>query len=574
MSEQPPDKQPDRYPPESSFDVSQLSGSIDLSDYAGRWVAIAGDRVAGVGDTAMSAERLGRRNRLRERLAVYFVEPPGGKPLPLPALLKRIRPILARHEEPVFLVGGTVRDVLLGRSSHDLDFVVPRHAIRLAFKVADQLGAPAYVLDGERDAGRIVLSEHDTTLDFTSFRGADLEADLRDRDFTINAMALPLAANTNASLIDPCGGQGDLKAKLIRINYPKAIEDDPIRGLRAIRMALTFDFSPTPETNLAISSSAPQLDQISIERVRDELIKVLATKRPKEALACLHTWGILPVILPELDRLDGVTQSPPHHETVLNHTGSTLNRLVDLEQFVVKGYPVATKTPKKGHRHLAEAQKLLSPYQTKLASHLDRHVPGGLDGWILLRLGGLFHDVGKAETARVDEDGRIRFFGHDQVGAHITGLALRRFRLSNQAIAHVRSCVAGHMRPLLLANEPAVSRRAVYRFFRASQTAGIDIGLLALADHLATYSDSGGDEAWNRLLGVVNQLFEHYFNQYEVTIRPVPLLDGHDLIDQLHLEPGPEVGRLLRLIEEAQAAGDVNSGEEALALAQKKLSNN
>jgi len=574
MSEQLPEKKPDSSPPDLSFDVSQLSGRIDLSDYAGRWVAITGDQVAGVGDTAVSAERLGRRNRLRERLAVYFVEPSGGKPLALPSTLKRIRPILARHEEPVFLVGGTVRDVLLGRSSHDLDFVVSRNAIRLAFKVADQLGAPAYVLDGERDAGRIVLSEHATTLDFTSFRGTDLEADLRVRDFTINAMALPVAANTSASLIDPCGGHDDLVAKLIRINHPKAIEDDPIRGLRAIRLALGFDFTPTPETALAVSSAAPQLDQVSTERVRDELIKVLSTNRPKESLAYLHSWQILPVILPEVDRLDGVTQSPPHRETALNHTGNTLKSLVDVERVIVRGYLEPTIQPKHARRHLAEAQELLAPYQTRLASHLDRKVPGGLDGWILLRLSGLFHDVGKADTARVDEDGRIRFFGHDQVGAHLTGLALRRLRLSNQAITHVRNCVAGHMRPLLLANEPTVSRRAVYRFFRTSQTAGIDIGLLALADHLATYGGSGGDEAWNRLLAVVSQLFEHYFHQYEVTIQPAPLLDGHDLIDQLQLKPGPEVGRLLRLIEEAQAAGDVSSSEEALALAHKSLGKN
>jgi putative nucleotidyltransferase with HDIG domain len=269
-----------------------------------------------------------------------------------------------------------------------------------------------------------------------------------------------------------------------------------------------------------------------------------------------------------------VAQSPPHHETALNHTGSTLKSLVDIERTVVKGYLAASFQPKKIQRRLADAQGVLAPYQTKLASHLDRQVSGGLDGWILLRLSGLFHDVGKAETARVDEDGRIRFFGHDQVGARLTGQALRRLRLSNLAINHVRSCVAGHMRPLLLANETTVSRRAVYRFFQASQTAGIDIGLLALADHLATYADSGGDEAWNRLLAVVSQLFEQYFTQYEESVRPAPLLDGRELIDQLQLEPGPVVGRLLRIIEEARAVGDVSSSEEALALAREEMSKN
>jgi len=131
--------------------------------------------------------------------------------------------------------------------------------------------------------------------------------------------------------------------------------------------------------------------------------------------------------------------------------------------------------------------------------------------------------------------------------------------------------VAGHIRPLLLAKETTLSRRAIYRFFRTSQSAGIDIGLLALADHLATYTDSDGGEAWNRLLAVVSQLFDYYFNQYEESVRPAQLLDGSDLIDQLKLEPGPEIGRLLRLIEEAQAAGEVSSFEEALALARQEV---
>jgi len=571
MSEQPPREKVDNNLHEVTFVVDHLQSVIDLSAYAGRWVAMTGGRVAGVGDTAMSAERLGRRNRLRERLSIFYVEPPEGKPLKLPPLLHRIRPILARQEQPIFLVGGAVRDLLLGDDSHDLDFVVPRNAIRIAFKVADQLGVPAYALDSQRDAGRIVLSEQATTIDFTSFRGPDLEADLRDRDFTINAIALPFAADTDASLIDPCGGQADLEAKLIRMTHASAIAADPIRGLRAVRLALDIDFRLTPEIILSATSSAPQLCQVSVERVRDELIKLLASSRPKEALAYLDTWQILAAILPEVDRLAGVAQSYPHHEDALDHTGSTLNNLVLIERFIVKSIPVTDTKLEKTRLRLVEAQDMLAPYQTRLALYLDRPVTGGLDGWNLLRFSGLFHDVGKVDTARVDEDGRIRFFGHDQTGAQLTGLALKRLRLSNQAITYVKRCVAGHMRPLLLAKETTLSRRAIYRFFRTSQSAGIDIGLLALADHLATYTDSDGGEAWNRLLAVVSQLFDYYFNQYEESVRPAQLLDGSDLIDQLKLEPGPEIGRLLRLIEEAQAAGEVSSFEEALALARQEV---
>ncbi len=571
MPEQNSGKKVDINLQEVTFAVNHLQKDVDLSAYAGRWVAIAGDRVAGVGDTAMSAERLGRRNRLRERLSIFYVEPPEGKPLKLPPLLHRIRSVLARQEQPIYLVGGAVRDLLLGDDSQDLDFVVPRNAIRIAFKVADQLGVPAYALDSQRDAGRIILPEQATTLDFTSFRGPDLETDLRDRDFTINAIALPFAADTDASLVDPCGGQADLEAKLIRMTHPSAIADDPIRGLRAIRLALATNFRLTPEIILSATSSAPHLCQVSVERVRDELIKLLASSRPKEALAYLNAWQILAAILPEVDRLAGVAQSYPHHEDALDHTGSALNKLVLIERFVLKSMPVTDIQSEKTRRRLIEARDMLAPYITRLAMHLDRPVTGGLHGWNLMRFSGLFHDVGKFETGRVDEDGRIRFFGHDQTGAHITGLALKRLRLSNQAITYVKRCVAGHMRPLLFAKETTLSRRAIYRFFRTSQSAGIDIGLLALADHLATYTQSTGGEAWNRLLTVVDQLFDYYFNKYEESVRPAQLLDGSDLIDRLKLESGPEIGRLLRLIEEAQAAGEVSSFDEALDLARKEV---
>jgi tRNA nucleotidyltransferase/poly(A) polymerase len=158
------------------------------------------------------------------------------------------------------------------------------------------------------------------------------------------------------------------------------------------------------------------------------------------------------------------------------------------------------------------------------------------------------------------------------VGAELAGRRLRRLRLSNEAVKHVKKIVAGHMRPLLLATSERVTRRAVYRFFRATGAAGIDIGLLSLADHLATHDGPGPDDAWHALVEMVARLYEHYFEAYEETIAPPPLLKGGELIEALHLEPGPEVGRLLRLLEEAQAAGEIKTKEEALLLAKQRLS--
>ncbi|MCA9934389.1 MAG: CCA tRNA nucleotidyltransferase [Ardenticatenaceae bacterium] len=540
---------------------------FDLTPYAGRWVALVGEHVAGVGYTPEEAVLLARRNRPKERLAVRFVEPPGGEPLSLPPLMDELRPFLQTHEDPVYLVGGAVRDAVLGRSGKDLDFVVPRQAIKLAFKVGDALGLPAYPLDKERDTGRVVLPEGGVTLDFARFRGADLNEDLRDRDFTINTLALPATAETTASIIDICGGLADLQARQIRLTHDDALRNDPVRTLRAVRQALSLGFSLPPETATAVTTAAPLLVNTSRERIRDELVKLLETAVPHEALRYLHELGLLPVTLPDVAALADVAQSPPHHEAVLAHTMSVLRWLVVVETAVLT--PAAPASPA-----LQLAQEAFAPYRAELNAHVDRVVDGGGNGRLLLRLGALFHDVGKQETQTVGEDGRYRFFGHDKVGAKRAKVQLRRLAFSNQAQEHVAAIVRGHMRPLLLveAQGAAPSRRAVYRFFRDIKSAGLDVGLLALADHLATYEGPGPAEKWANLVAMVAGLYRFYFERYEETVAPVPLVNGRDLIQALDLVPGPEIGRLLRLIEEAQASGQLTTREEALTFAQERVS--
>lgn len=541
----------------------------DLQPYAGRWVALVGDDVAGVGYTAVAATHAARRSRPRDRFTLQFVEPPDGRPLPLPDLMEQLRPLFTQEDQPVYLVGGAVRDAVLGQVSHDLDFVQPAHAVKLSFRVADALGVPAYVLDKERDTGRVILPDGRTYLDFTCFRGPDLAADLYGRDFTINAIALPAAAHTDASLIDPSNGQADLQARLIRHIHDRSLLDDPVRTLRGLRLALRLGFTLAPETAEAITAAAPHLTAVSTERIRDELLKLLQTNQPDEAIRQMWELGLLPVVLPEIAAEAGVTQSPPHHEEVLAHTISVLRWLVQVEGALTAVHPSSPA--------LQTVQSRLAAYAPGLQTHWQRLVDGGVDGRTLLRLGALYHDVGKPDTRTVDEDGepeaasgRIRFFDHDQHGAAITSRQLHRLALSNDAVSHVRRVVAGHMRPLLLSqSQTTLSRRTVYRYFRTLGTAGLDVAVLSLADHLAARNGPGETGEWERLLDVVAQLLDHYFTRHEETVAPPPLVNGHDLITELHLSPGPEVGRLLRLIQESQAAGEIHTREQALAFARR-----
>ncbi len=543
----------------------------DLSAYVGRWVALVGPQVTGVGESPDAALQMARHSRPKERFILRFVDDPAGQPLVLSPLLARLRPLFHTQAQPIYLVGGAVRDALLGRVSPDLDFVVPANAIKLAFAVADALGVPAYVLDRERDTGRVILPEGRTSLDFARFRGPDLAADLRDRDLTINAMALPATATTTASLIDPHHGQADVKAGLVRAIHQSSLRDDPVRALRAVRLGHHLGFALAPETETAVRATAPHLHESSTERLRDELLKLLATADPHRAVADLARLGLLAELLPDIMALTTVEQSPPHHEPVFAHTLAVLRWLTLVEDAIE---PQREESKNSAPSALSAVKKIVEPYAEKIRAMWQAEVDGGVNGRLLLRLGALFHDVGKAQTQTIEMDEgmgqRIRFLGHEQVGADLTGQILHRLCLSNEAVAVVKKIVAGHMRPLHLANSgSSPSRRAVFRYFRASAAAGISIALLSLADHLATYNGTGPDKAWQALLQVVQALCHHYFERHEETVAPPPLVDGRLLMDLLHIPGGPEIGRLLRLIQEAQAAGEVDSVETAVALARQ-----
>jgi poly(A) polymerase len=548
------------------------SDITDLSAYAGRWVALIGAQVTGVGETAEAAANMARHSRPKERFVLRFVDDPAGQPLALSSLLERLRPLLQAQPQPVYLVGGAVRDALLGRVSHDLDFVLPANAIKLAFAVADALEVPAYALDRERDTGRVILPDAHTSLDFARFRGPDLAADLRDRDLTINAMALPATATTTASLIDPHHGQADVAAGVVRAIHERSLLDDPVRALRAVRLGHSLGFSLAPETETAVRATAPHLHESSTERLRDELLKLLATADPHRAVADLGRLGLLAELLPDIMALSTVEQSAPHHEPVLAHTLSVLRWLILVENAVEPQRSPRAPGKDISNSAFSAVKKIVEPYAEKIQVMWQAEVDGGVNGRLLLRLGALFHDVGKAHTQTIEPDGagsqRFRFLGHEQVGADLTGRVLHGLCLSNEAAALVKKIVAGHMRPLHLANSGGnPSRRAVFRYFRATAAAGINITLLSLADHLATYNGTGPGRQWQALLRVVQTLCHHYFERHGETVAPPPLVDGRTLIDLLQIPPGPEIGRLLRLIQEAQAAGEVDSLETAVELA-------
>jgi putative nucleotidyltransferase with HDIG domain len=465
-------------------------------------------------------------------------------------------------------VGGGVRDLLLGRPVHDWDFVVDRNALGLARSVADALGGAYYPLDEERDTGRVVLTGRGDALDldFAALRGDSLEIDLLARDFTVNA----LAADEAGSVVDVTGGLADLEAERVRAVSDQTFEDDPLRLLRAVRVGAELGFDIESQTADWIRRDSALLAQSSAERVRDEFVRLLSVPGPADALERADGFGLLDYVVPEIEALKGVEQSSPHRHDVWRHTLDTVGVLEGVLAAVTgQGEPSAlADVPEAAWGDISRA---LGQFASDVAAHLAVEVGGGRDRALLLRVATLLHDVGKPATRSVDEDEGVHFYDHELVGAQMAAARMEELRFGGDEVARVRTIVGAHLRPSHLAQGDQVTHRAVYRFFRATSCGGVDVVLLTLADHLAAWGPDLREARWARRLEVAETLLAHWFERYEETVCPTPLITGGDLMAELGLEPGPKIGRLLEAVREAQAAGEVNTRAGALALAGQVL---
>jgi putative nucleotidyltransferase with HDIG domain len=542
------------------------------SPYVGRWVARVRGKVIAQGDTPEQALRASQQSRHKERPEIIFM-------FPLPPLVKRVMDILPPGQE-IYLVGGAVRDLLLSRTSYDLDFALPANGISLARKVANAFSTDFLPLDDERDTGRVIVRNEDgsrTFLDFAVYRGADpstgsghsLLEDLRARDFTINAIAYSLR---DENIIDPTEGGKDLRAKVIRACSSTSLSDDPVRILRAVRLAAALGFHIEKNTRERMKQSANQLGRISPERLRDEIFKMLSGPKSDACMRALEMLGVFPYLLPELSAMKGVAQSEPHMYDVWTHTLAVLDYLDQTISALRVGYD-AEKT---NDMFTGLLGLRLGRYREQIARHLAEPLNVDRELRSLLFFAALYHDVCKPETKTVEESGRIRFFDHDEKGAEVAAERLRSFNVSNDEVERVRTVIKNHMRFHFFADryekdKQPPSRKAIYRFFRDSGKAGIDLVLLALADLRATRAHSLTIEAWTVYLDIARILLENYFEKPEEVISPPRLLVGNILMKELDIKPGPLVGQLLESIRENQAAGKIETLEQALKFAREEL---
>jgi putative nucleotidyltransferase with HDIG domain len=428
------------------------------------------------------------------------------------------------------------------------------------------------VLDDVRDTGRVIVSESSGSrifLDFATYRGSNLEEDLRARDFTMNAIAFNLQDQT---LIDPLNGASDLRNRLIRACSPSSLSDDPVRILRAVRQAAALGCKIQPETRQSMKQAAHLLPGISPERLRDELFKILEGPKPDASLRALEMLGLFPYLLPELTALKGVIQTAPHIYDVWEHTLKVLGYLEEILSALAPGY----NADNTNDLFTGLLTLRIGRFREQFAAHLADSLNTDRSVRAALFFAALYHDIEKPSTRTIDEDGRIRFFDHDVKGAETAVRRAEAFNLSNDEVMRIRKIIQHHMRfhfftSRLEGEQKEPSRKAIYRFFRDSGEAAIDLVLLGLADLRGTYASTLTQGTWTAALDVARILLENYWEKREETIAPPRLLDGTDLMHELSLKPGPMIGRLLEAIREGQATGKIGTLEEALEFAKQQL---
>ena len=442
--------------------------------------------------------------------------------------------------EGIWVVGGAVRDAVLGREVDDLDLAVAGDPGTAARKIGAALGEHAFELSAEFGTWRVVARERDWQIDVTALRGDSIEADLAERDFTIGAVAVPLAGGEP---LDPYAGLTDLAEKRLRAVGEGSFEADPLRLLRAPRLAAELDLEIDERTVALARAAAGRAAEPAGERQLAELRQLIGGPDPLRGLRLLGDLGVTAIVLPEVETLRGVEQGPNHHLDVYDHTIAVLEHTLEVESDLARFA---------GER-AAEVEALLDE---PLADEMTRRTA--------LRFGALFHDIAKPAT-KAERDGFVGFRGHDQVGAEVIGGICKRLRASRRLTQHLQGLALHHLRLGFLIPEVPLPPRRVHAYLRATEPVAVDVTLLTVADRLSARGK--GPIASPEMVAAHLQLAREMIAaalDWRRDGPPAPLLRGDEIAAELGIEPGPELGSALDELEAAQYAGEVTDRAGAL----------
>lgn len=463
-------------------------------------------------------------------------------------LLLSLQQLAREKKTDVFLVGGFLRDLTLGCPGHDFDFALKKGAIAFAKSFAARIKGAFVLLDQERGCARVVKKFQGMieTYDFSDFRAQTLQKDLKLRDFSVNALFLKINGlspeeNFVSQIKDPCAGQKDLKAKAIRMISPQAFVDDPLRLLRAYSLQAKYGFKIEARTLKQIKKDKDLLPNVSRERILDELYKILESDRTASVLRAMDQAGVFVNVIPQVEVMFGVKQGGYHHLDVWKHSLETV----------------------------AQVENVLCEFQTHedIAGYVNQPLAGERRRRGLLKLAALLHDIGKPQTRKKEKD-RMTFHGHEHVGKGMVRQIAKMLKLSSKERMALEDMVLWHLRPGYLSNFKKPSERMYFRYFRDTKEEAAAIALLAMADQRSTRGPLTTEQDQKHHDKICREILRRFFAAKKETPL-VRLLDGHDLIKKLKLQPSPLFGRILKEVEEAQAMGKITDADEALKFARK-----
>jgi poly(A) polymerase len=474
----------------------------------------------------------------------------------LAGLIDAVNERSSRNE--LYVVGGFIRDCLLKRPTGDIDFAVSGDAELFTRNMSRSLKGTFVPLDKENGIYRIVIARGNShfNLDFSKLRGNGIENDLSLRDFTVNALAVrssDIARGTvrfrAENIIDPFGGIKDIRRKTIRKVSDRIFADDPLRLLRAYRMKAELGFSIETGTVKLIGRCHRRVKLPAAERIKDELMKILACDGSSAVIAELDRQKILGQLIPEIEKMKkSARRFYYHREGLWQHAKESLAALEHI---------------------LGNLREYAGEHTLRLEEYLKGRKA-------LLKLSTLLHDVGKPRTARVI-GGRTRFFGHENTGETMIGRILERLRMSGSQVQQGKKLVKNHMRPSNLGKVENLTERAVYRYFRDMEDESIELLLLSLADissYLPPFAARRRGKAKHSDLSkqkkFVKFMIGRYFRYIEKSSEK-KLVDGNVVMKKFSLDSGPLIGAILKLIREQQALGKIRLREDALKYIEKRL---
>ena len=446
--------------------------------------------------------------------------------LPQPQLIDQLHVFAEEQGVQLYLVGGSVRALLLNQPATDLDFVLADNALAFAKAFADKIGEAFVKLEEQPPTARIVIRETRFTLDFVGFRAETLEADLRLRDLTINAMALDLSSlltKPDVNLIDPCDGFSDLKGRTLRFPSEGVVIDDPLRLLRVYRFSAQLGFEIPESTIKFIRRHRNRLPQVSPERIRDELIKILNVENAGTYLRRMDETRLLSEIIPEIEQIREL------YPGVLDHL------LRALEMFEIKPIP-----------------DTLQPYQPQIEAYLNEQLTHDLCRRQIVKLAFFLREI-QTETA-----------------VQITN----RLRLGRKAAQMMRCLVENRLYLMDSMDRDQIPRSSMTYFLRDTRDDWLGVLLISYANIRSSEKDTSRTNAHPIVEAALKQIADFYYNKFALIMERGRLITGDDILETFGTISGIEIGRVLQHIEDLQFEGEIETPEEALEAARRFLQNN